>query len=99
MLLPYRALSRAVHFRVTMPCQAPPLAQGGIILGPVRDLVLLLGNVVAAVLVELEGHGGCRVTEGVVPLRQPSPHANRPIRATNSPRSLFRSGLGPSYAR
>src|SRR3954463_7169966 len=29
--------------------QAPALAQGSIILGPVRDLVLLLGNVVAAV--------------------------------------------------
>src|SRR5215213_7473582 len=37
--------------------QAPTLAQGGIILGPVRHLVLLLGKVVAAVLVQLERQG------------------------------------------
>src|SRR3954464_8159472 len=33
----------------------------------------------------LERHRGPRVTEGVVHLRQPSPDANHPIRATNSP--------------
>src|SRR3954471_23408651 len=34
----------------------------------------------------LNGIGGSRIIGGVVLLRQPPPHANRPIRATNSPR-------------
>src|SRR3954471_16068879 len=38
-----------------------------------------------AISIGLERHGGSRVTEGVVHLRQPSPDANHPIRATNSP--------------
>src|SRR4051812_22298577 len=43
---------------------------------------------VAAISIGFERHRGSRVTEGGVLLRQPSPHANRPIRATNSPRML-----------
>src|SRR3954453_18998915 len=38
----------------------------------------------AAISIGLERHGGSRVIGGVVLLRQPSLHANRPIRATNS---------------
>src|SRR3954451_1933497 len=38
--------------------QAAALAQGGIIRSRVGDLVLLLRNVVTAVLVQLERHGG-----------------------------------------
>src|SRR3954451_7771016 len=37
---------------------------------------------VAAISIGFERHRGSRVTEGAVLLRQPSPHANRPIRAT-----------------
>src|SRR4051812_34802666 len=64
--------------------QAPTLAQGGIVFGPVRHPAPLLGDVMAARGIGLERHRGSRVTEGVVHLRQPSPDANRPIRATNS---------------
>src|SRR3954468_4694018 len=64
--------------------QAPTLAQGGIILGPVRDPAPLLRDMMPAISIGLERHGGSRVTEGVVHLRQLSLHANRPIRATNS---------------
>jgi hypothetical protein len=39
-------------------CPTLPLAQAGVILAPVRHLVLLLGNVMATVLVQLERHGG-----------------------------------------
>src|SRR3954469_2579693 len=38
----------------------------------------------AASRIGLERHRGSRVIGGVVHLRQPSPDANRPIRATNS---------------
>ncbi|HVI78657.1 MAG TPA: hypothetical protein VM715_10955, partial [Candidatus Acidoferrum sp.] len=38
----------------------------------------------------LERHPASRVIGGVVLLRQPSPHANRPIRAKNSIFSLIR---------
>ena len=38
--------------------QAAALAQAGVISAPVRDLVLLLGNAVTAVLVQLERQGG-----------------------------------------
>src|SRR3954447_2341583 len=65
--------------------QAPTLAQGRIILGPVRDPAPLLRDMMAASSIGLERHRGSRVTEGVVHLRQPSQDANRPIRATNSP--------------
>src|SRR3954452_15372791 len=68
--------------------QAPTLAQGGIILGPVRDPAPLLRDMMPAISIGLERHGGSWVTEGGVLLRQPSLHANRPIRATNS-RQLF----------
>src|SRR4051794_15346502 len=64
--------------------QAPTLAQGRIVLGPVRHPAPLFGDMVTAISIGFERHGGSRVTEGVVLLRQPSPHANRPIRATNS---------------
>src|SRR5215218_3638489 len=38
--------------------QAPALAQAGVVLTPVRYPALLLGDMVAAVLVQLEGHAG-----------------------------------------
>src|SRR3954454_8705991 len=38
--------------------QAPALAEAGVVLAPVRYLVLLPRDMVAAVLVQLEGHGG-----------------------------------------
>src|SRR4051812_22667163 len=64
--------------------QAPPLAQGSIVFGPVHDPALLFWDAVTASRIGLERHGGSRVTEGGILLRQPSPDANRPIRATNS---------------
>jgi len=39
--------------------QAAALAQAGVILTPVRDLVLLFGDMVAAVLVQLKRQDGC----------------------------------------
>src|SRR4051812_42250301 len=51
----------------------------------VRDPAPLLRDPRAAISIGLERHGGSRVIGGVVLLRQPSPHTNRPIRATNSP--------------
>ncbi len=35
------------------------MAQAGVILAPVRDLVLLFGDMVAAVLVQLDRQNGC----------------------------------------
>src|SRR3954462_4700632 len=71
--------------------QAPALAQGSIVLGPVRDLVLLLGNVVAAVLVQLERQGRLPgIRSGAHLLRHPAPATNQPIRAT-------RLGQGTSH--
>src|SRR3954470_2500734 len=67
--------------------QAPTLAQGGVVFGPVRDPAPLFRDMMAASSIGLERHRGSRVTEGVVHLRQPSPDANRPIRATNSLRA------------
>src|SRR3954470_546375 len=64
--------------------QAPTLAQGGIILGPVRDPALLFRDTMPASSIGLERHGRSRAIGGVGLLRQPSPDANRPIRATNS---------------
>src|SRR4051794_25253293 len=64
--------------------QAPTLAQGRIVFGPVRDPAPLLRDAVTASSIGLEWHPGSRVIGGVVHLRQPSPDANRPIRATNS---------------
>src|SRR5215218_11177646 len=64
--------------------QAPALAQGGIILGPVRDLVLLLGNVVAAVLVQLKRQGRIRRSgEGRTSYatQPPPPSVDAPFRA------------------
>src|SRR3954453_2940487 len=63
--------------------QAPALAQGSIVLGPVRDLVLLLGNVVAAVLVQLERQGRLPgIRGGAHLIRHPAPATNQPIRET-----------------
>src|SRR4051794_4110093 len=67
-----------------IPAPRRLLAQGGIILGPVRDPAPLLGDTMTAISIGLERHRGSRVIGGVVHLRQPSPEANRPIRATNS---------------
>src|SRR3954452_2249819 len=64
--------------------QAPALAQGGIVFGPVRDPAPLFRDAVTASSIGLERHRGSRVIGGVVHLRQPPLHANRPIRATNS---------------
>ena len=50
--------------------EAPALAQGGIILRSIRDLVPLLRNMMAAVGIHLEGHGAIRKT-GTLPLRRP----------------------------
>src|SRR4051812_23044091 len=66
--------------------QAPTLAQGSIVFGPIRHPAPLFGDMVTASSIGFERHRGSRVTEGVTLLRQPSPHANRPIRATNSRR-------------
>src|SRR3954452_17592993 len=54
----------------------------------------------AASSIGLERHRGSRVTEGGILLRQPPPHANRPIRATNShfvPAATPHSGKGSQY--
>src|SRR4051794_11879766 len=39
-------------------CQAPALAEAGVVFTPVRYLALLPGNMLATVLVQLEGHAG-----------------------------------------
>src|SRR3954451_10419534 len=39
-------------------CQAPALAEAGVVLTPLRYLALLPGNMLATVLVQLEGHAG-----------------------------------------
>ena len=44
--------------------QAGTLTQAGLVGGPVRDLVLLAWDVVAAILVELERHSGIQVKNG-----------------------------------
>src|SRR4051794_41485798 len=62
----------------------PTLAQGSIVFGPICHPAPLFGDMVTASSIGFERHRGSRVTEGVVLLRQPSPHTNRPIRATNS---------------
>src|SRR4051812_50161526 len=56
--------------------QAPALAQAGVVLAPVRYLVSLARDMLAAVLVQLEGHGGdSRGGGGGGPPRPPaSPH-------------------------
>ena len=58
--------------------QAPALAQGGVVLGPVRDPVPLLGDVVTASGVGLERHGGIRGSwKGPVLLPHPAPAPTR----------------------
>src|SRR3954471_4642525 len=39
-------------------CQAPVLGEGAVVFTPVRYLALLPGNMLATVLVQLEGHAG-----------------------------------------
>src|SRR5215207_3578431 len=55
--------------------QAPALAQGGIILGPIRDPAPLLRDAVTAISIGLERHGRPRVTEG---LPSYASHTNTP---------------------
>src|SRR4051794_3066669 len=57
------------------------LRDGTMVFGPVRDPAPLFRDAVTAISIGLERHRGSRVTEGVILLRQPSPHADRPIRA------------------
>src|SRR5215218_6262097 len=55
---PWLGLPRLDGFLGEPDRQAPALAEAGVVLTPVRYLVLLLGDMVAAVLVQLEGHAG-----------------------------------------
>jgi hypothetical protein len=52
------------RFRSEPDREAPSLAQGGVILRPVRDSVSLLGDAVTASSVGLEWHGRIRNQEG-----------------------------------
>src|SRR5215210_1525144 len=47
--------------------QAAPPAQALVVIAPVRDLALLLRDVVASVLVQLEGQGGHPGSDGGLP--------------------------------
>src|SRR4051794_22643472 len=68
--------------------QAPALAQAGVILAPVRYLVLLLGDMVATVLVQLEGHAGHPGAGGGSSCYSgPASGATSWIRATTPPRT------------
>src|SRR4051812_21692329 len=60
--------------------QAPALAQAGVVLAPVRYLVLLPRDMVTAVLVQLEGHGGDSGGRrgGALPRPPASPHPPPP---------------------
>jgi hypothetical protein len=68
-------------FRSEPDGQASSLAQGGVILGPIRDPGLLLGDAVTASGIDLEGHGRIRNQEGSSPIHPASP-AKSPFRAT-----------------
>ncbi len=69
--------------------QAAALAQAGVICAPIHDLVLLLGNMVAAVLVQLERQNGCpRSGQGGASYAEPVPDATGQVRATKSALSL-----------
>ena len=64
--------------------QAAALAEGGVILSPVRDPVPLARNVMTSISIELERHDGvlaCKNRPTCYPIRLPSPTG---IRATNS---------------
>src|SRR4051812_31293392 len=78
--------------------QAPTLAQAGVILAPVRYLVLLLRNVVPAVLVQLEwqgGHPGIR--DGAILLRRAGSGHHWADPCNNAPRD-GRLGIPPRAA-
>ena len=53
--------------------QAPALAQGRVVFGPVRDPTPLFRDAVTAISIGLERHRGSRVIGGGVHLRQTSP--------------------------
>src|SRR4051812_33771261 len=55
---PWLGLPRLDGFLGEPDRQAPALAEAGVVLTPVRYLALLPGNMVATVLVQLEGHAG-----------------------------------------
>jgi hypothetical protein len=61
-------------FRSEPDGQASSLAQGGVILGPIRDPGLLLGDAVTASGIDLEGHGRIRNQEGSSPMPSRSGH-------------------------
>src|SRR5215210_5547035 len=79
--------------------QAPTLTQAGVIGRPVRDLVLLPGDVVAAGLVQLEGqreHPKSEVGRSPTPPRLSAP-TNRPADPCNTAAvAEARRQLGPS---
>jgi len=80
---PWLGLSRLDGFIGEPDRQAPTLAQAGIILAPVCCLVLMLGNVVTAVLIQPEGHAGHPGTgEGSFCYSGPTSGAISWIRAT-----------------
>ena len=64
--------------------QAPTLTQGGIIVRPIRDLVPLLRNMMAAIGIHLERHGA-HPENGAPPLRRPVPDP-KPVRSVQQGR-------------
>jgi len=65
--------------------QAATLAQAGVIRAPVHELVLLLGNRVAVILVQLERqYGYPRSGQGAASHAEPVPDATGQVRATRS---------------
>ena len=88
------------RFRSEPDGQASPLAQGGVILGPVRDPVPLLGDAVTASSVGLEWHGRIRNQEGPtllsIQLRPPNrPFGQQGILASpSSPKKTGTLGFG-----
>ena len=76
--------------------QAAALAQGRVIRGRVRDLVLLLRDVVPAVLVQLEGQGGHPgIRDGARLLRRSDLQRHQPDPCNSAPYAYFPFGGGP----
>jgi hypothetical protein len=70
---------------VNQTVRLPALPQAGVILAPVRHLVLLLGNVVPTVLVQLERQGrDPGIREGAILLRRPGLQRHRPDPCNNA---------------
>jgi hypothetical protein len=65
-------------------CQAPALAQGGIVFGPVRDPAPLFRDAVTAISIDFERHGDPGSQKGSCCYASHPCTLNRPIRATNS---------------